>query len=113
MSKRFFLFSLFTMTLAAGTIAVAAQKSQTAGMPDGPGRKILDTVCTECHSLDEVTKFKGYYSKDNWRDIIRTMVADGARLKEADTPTLIDYLTKTFPKDLPDGPEKKIVEKAC
>jgi cytochrome c5 len=112
MPRRTLIFSLFTIAMAAAAMA-AAQKSQTAGLPDGPGKQILGTVCTECHSLDEVTKFKGYYSKENWRDIVRTMVADGALLKDADVPVLIDYLTKAFPREFPDGPEKKLVETAC
>ena len=98
-------------TLAMAVVAMA--QPQTPQLPDGEGRKILESVCTVCHSLKEVTKFKGFYSRENWRDIIRTMVADGAPLKDADAPILIDYLTKAFPKEFPDGEGKKLLEMAC
>src|SRR5262249_18251288 len=88
------------------TAAFAMAQPQTQ-LPDGEGKKILESVCTVCHSLNEVTKFKGFYSRENWRDIIQTMVADGAPLKETDSPVLLDYLAKTFPKDFPDGEGKK------
>src|SRR2546428_233862 len=30
----------------------------------GEGRKILDTACTVCHSLDEVTKIRGFFKRE-------------------------------------------------
>ena len=98
-------------TLAMAGFATA--QPQTLQLPEGEGRKILESVCTVCHSLKEVTKFKGFYSRENWRDIIQTMVADGAPLRDADAPVLIDYLTKTFPKEFPDGNGKKLLDMAC
>ena len=99
--------------VTAVTAAFAMTPPQAAQLPEGEGKKILESVCTVCHSLKEVTKFKGFYSRENWRDIIRTMVADGAALKDAEAPVLIDYLTKTFPKEFPDGEGKRLLDMAC
>lgn len=98
---------------AAGAAALATAQTTRPPLPEGPGKQILETVCTECHTLNEVVKFSGYYSRENWRDILQTMVADGARLTPAQTPVLLDYLTQTFPKNLPDGEGKKLLEAAC
>jgi cytochrome c5 len=92
---------------------LAAAQSQSTQLPDGEGKEILESACTVCHSLKEVTKFKGFYSRENWRDIIQTMIADGAVLKESEVPVLLDYLTTTFPKDFPDGEGKKLLETSC
>lgn len=32
-------------------------------LPDGEGKKILMIACTTCHGLEEVTKFRGYYTR--------------------------------------------------
>ena len=60
----------------------------------GPGRTILQASCTACHDLGEVTKFRGYYSRPQWQDIVATMVAYGANIKKDDAEVLADYLTQ-------------------
>ena len=54
-------------------------------LPDGPGKKILLRACTTCHDLDEVTKFKGYYTRAQWKDIVVTMEEYGASLDEGES----------------------------
>ena len=103
----------FVSTIAIAAAAWGAVQNAQPLLPEGEGKKILETACTVCHSLKEVTKFQGYYSRENWRDIVRTMIADGAELKDAQIPVLVDYLTQTFPKNFPDGEGKKILEMAC
>jgi virginiamycin B lyase len=77
----------------------SAQQSQASDdLPDGPGRKILQAACTSCHELTEVTKLKGYYTKDDWRDVIVTMVKYGAVLKDKESEVLVDYLTAVLGK---------------
>ena len=41
-------------------------------------------------------KFKGYNTKDEWRDVVVTMVKYGAELKEPEIEMLVDYLGKHF-----------------
>jgi hypothetical protein len=62
----------------------------------GEGRKILDTACTTCHMLDEVKKFRGFFKRQDWQDIVVTMVKYGANVKEAQVPVLVDYLTTAY-----------------
>lgn len=62
----------------------------------GEGRKILDTSCTTCHGLNEVKKFQGFYKRDDWQDVVTTMVKYGALVKEAQVPVLVDYLTRAY-----------------
>jgi cytochrome c553 len=61
-------------------------------LPDGPGKKVLLRACTTCHDLDEVTKFKGYYTRAQWKDIVVTMREYGATLDEAEVEPLAEYL---------------------
>jgi hypothetical protein len=63
-----------------------------AALPAGPGRTILEKHCTWCHDLREVTKFRGYYNREQWRDIVVTMVEYGAALEPGDVTVLTGYL---------------------
>jgi hypothetical protein len=72
--------------------------------PPGPGRTILMAACTSCHDLREVTKFRGYYARPQWRDIVVTMAEYGAPVSKADIEVLADYLTEHLGKREPAGP---------
>ena len=67
-------------------------------LPDGPAKKVLLRACTTCHDLDEVTKFKGYYSRAQWKDIVVTMTEYGASLEEGEVDVLSDYLAEVLGK---------------
>ena len=79
--------------------AFAAGQRDAADLPEGDGKKILESACTSCHDLGEVKKFKGYYTKENWQDIVTTMVKYGAPVKDDQIPVLVEYLTKNFGKN--------------
>jgi mono/diheme cytochrome c family protein len=96
-----------SLVRAAATLFIAAllwvpASSQTSApsddLPDGEGRKILQAQCTSCHELTEVTKFRGYFNRAQWRDIVVTMVEYGADLKRAEIETLADYLAQHLGK---------------
>ncbi len=82
------------------TVPASSQSSSTPSdeLPDGEGKKILQAQCTSCHELTEVTKFRGYYNRAQWRDIVVTMVEYGADLKKAEIETLADYLAQHLGK---------------
>jgi cytochrome c5 len=88
----------------AGSVWVAAlppaagAQAPDADLPDGAGKKILQTSCTTCHELDEVTKFKGFYTRAQWRDVVVTMVDYGAKLQPTEIDVLTDYLAEHLGK---------------
>jgi hypothetical protein len=43
-----------------------------------------------------VTKFRGYYNREQWQDIVATMTGYGANVKKEDVNLLVDYLTPSF-----------------
>ncbi len=95
-----------TLGVAAGVLAwmtVWAAPPVTAGapgdeLPDGPGKKVLQRACVTCHDLDEVTKFKGYYTRAQWKDIVVTMKEYGASLADGEVDVLSDYLAEVLGK---------------
>ena len=90
--------------LCAWLVAALAQAPhlRAAGpedeLPDGEGKKILLTSCTSCHELTEVTKFRGYYNRAQWRDIVVTMMEYGAPVDEKQVDVLADYLAAALGK---------------
>jgi hypothetical protein len=84
--------------LAAGCASAPRQPlaAVPGDLPPGAGRTILQSKCTVCHDLREVTKFRGYYSRQQWRDIVVTMVGYGAAVKADDVAVLTDYLTESL-----------------
>src|SRR5262245_64300908 len=82
----------FMATIAVATMAYAT--AQDIQLPDGPGKKILQTACTACHSLDGVVKL--HLDKDGWEGLVASMVSNGAQVDSKDMPVLIDYLVKNF-----------------
>jgi hypothetical protein len=67
-------------------------------LPDGAGKRILLASCTACHDLKEVTKFRGFYTKPEWRDIVDTMIQYGANVEDKDVAVLVDYLAAALGK---------------
>ena len=99
----------------AKTALVAARGQAPAPAPTrDPGQVTLNRACTVCHALTEVSKFKGYWGRDQWADVVRTMRGDGAQVQDSEVPALVDYLFRTYGKtELPDGDGKKILESSC
>lgn len=93
--------------IAAGAVLMAASAWSSAApraaapadeLPDGPGKKVLQRACTTCHDLEEVTKFKGYYTRAQWKDIVVTMREYGAVLDDAEVDALADYIASAIGK---------------
>jgi len=93
---KFLLRAAAVFFIAGLVTARASTQSPSSGedLPDGEGKKLLESRCTSCHELTEVTKFRGYYDRAQWRDIVVTMVEYGADLKKPEIETLADYLAQ-------------------
>jgi len=97
--------AVFLGLLYASHLARAAgAQAPTVDLPDGDGKKIVLRACTACHDTAEITKFKGFYTRAEWRDVVTTMVMYGAELKEGEADVLVEYLAKNFGKDTKDKP---------
>ena len=86
------LFATAMLTIAVTAVAPRAAAPED-DLPEGEGKKILVASCTTCHDLSEVTKFRGYYDRKQWRDIVVTMMEYGAPVDEKQVDVLADYLT--------------------
>jgi cytochrome c5 len=60
------------------------------------GKMILENACTACHDLDLVMDMK--LSKQEWDDLVKSMISKGAAVEDKDVAVLVDYLAKTYGK---------------
>ena len=59
------------------------------------GKKLVETRCTVCHSLDRATSFSG--STNDWTRVVDDMLKKGANLGNTEKETVINYLAETYP----------------
>jgi hypothetical protein len=90
--------AVFFVAALLSTPASTQTPAPEDDLPDGAGKKILMAQCRTCHELSEVTKFRGYYSRAQWLDIVITMVEYGADVNKADVEVLADYLAQHLGK---------------
>ena len=101
--------------LAAGTPIHA----QTAALPQGEGRELVATACSQCHTLGVV--MAGRDGPVGWKRHVYNMVLRGAQLTPREAETVITYLIANFgpgapvapSAPLPSGAGKELVETRC
>lgn len=72
-------------TLAFG---VGAQAQQ---LPEGPGKAVVQTACVQCHGVDVITRQPR--SRDEWIEVVASMIGRGAQLSDDEYSQVIDYLS--------------------
>lgn len=87
---------LAIQTLSASAVLALAFGAQAQALPEGPGKKLVETRCGSCHGLDRVTR--AGYSRDGWRNNLAMMENAGAEIPAAERIAIIDYLAAHFPE---------------
>ena len=120
--RRFAIAALFAAgMLGAAPFAQAEEQRPANALPDGPGRDIVATACTQCHGLYIFTWLR--QGPQAWRHQVYDMILRGTQISPSEMDTVVNYLTTNFgpganvpasaPVALPDGAGKPIVEGAC
>ncbi len=76
------------------TILVAACGGDPPAGGSQDGQTLLQTRCTQCHSLSRVTSIRK--TEAQWRVTVTRMVQRGARLNSAEENTLVAYLAQNY-----------------
>ena len=63
-------------------------------LPDGPGKEVVLTICTQCHDLQRVRRERR--SAEGWAEILQAMLNEGAPLTDQDFATVLRYLARNF-----------------
>ncbi len=81
--------------LALGALLGLAGQSVSAAedLPPGPGRHLVESLCSSCHSTAYIPRSGGFDSAAEWRALIDTMID----LADPQADTLATYLAEHFP----------------
>jgi quinoprotein glucose dehydrogenase len=93
------------MIMKLATIVAAfllAASVQAQDLPDGAGKELVMTVCTQCHDTARIVSKRK--TKMEWNDLVDSMAMRGAKGSDEEFDTIVNYLAKNFGKDRP--PEK-------
>jgi cytochrome c5 len=63
-------------------------------LPDGPGKAVVLTVCTQCHDLQRVRRER--LNAEGWSEILLAMLNEGAPLTDKDFEAVLRYLARNF-----------------
>jgi len=83
---------LLAAILVGSTLPVHGQST----LPDGPGKEIVQTACTKCHALENITRSGD--TQAGWENTVAMMRNAGAQVPADQVATVVDYLTKNFPE---------------
>jgi Asp-tRNA(Asn)/Glu-tRNA(Gln) amidotransferase A subunit family amidase len=84
-------------------LAVACGSQQGGSSPPPPtaiataelsGAELLQTRCTECHTLDRVET--SHKTEAEWETTVQRMREHGAQLTDAEAQTLVKYLAQQY-----------------
>jgi cytochrome c5 len=80
--------------LSLTTVLVVGTLASPQSLPEGEGKKVIESQCGSCHTLERVTRVN--QDREKWNATVRQMVMLGASLGEADITVAVDYLTRNF-----------------
>jgi cytochrome c5 len=72
-------------------VAVAVAQS----LPEGPGKELVEAVCTSCHTLERVVAKRA--TKAEWQDKVLEMLQEEPDVTQKEREQIVEYLSKNFP----------------
>jgi len=63
-------------------------------LPEGAGKRVMLTVCTQCHDLDRIRVLPA--NREEWEATLQSMLNEGAPLSDEDFPIILNYLARNF-----------------
>jgi mono/diheme cytochrome c family protein len=75
--------------------SVAAAGQSPPVLPDGPGKELVEAVCTACHTLDRVAAKRA--TKAEWQDKVLEMLQEDPDITQPERDQIVEYLAKAFP----------------
>jgi len=113
---------LYVLGVTAALLLAAVtplQAQSTSALPQGDGRDLTATACSQCHTLGVI--LAGRDGPVGWKRHVYNMVLRGAQLTPREADTVIQYLITHFGPGapaassvtLPGGPGKELIETRC
>ncbi len=75
--------------------SITAAAQSPVQLPDGPGRDLVEAVCTACHTLERVAA--KHATKAQWQDKVLEMLQEDPDITQQERDRIVQYLATTFP----------------
>jgi hypothetical protein len=96
-----------SLCMIAFSFPMAAQSApQKDDLPDGPGKPVVQRMCSGCHKMTTVTS--KHATKDQWASIVDRMVSRGANGTDEEIEIVVNYLATNFPPEKEKTPPPSI-----
>ena len=89
--------NLLRFALPLAVVCASAPAVQAQGLPPGDGIEVIAVSCTQCHSLDRLTKVS--LTAEEWENALYDMMARGAIVEADDLATVREYLANNLAVD--------------
>jgi competence protein ComEA len=63
-------------------------------LPEGPGKDLVEAVCTACHTLERVAA--RHSTKAEWQDKVLEMLQEDPDITQQERDRIVEYLAKNF-----------------
>lgn len=94
------LISILLIVLLAGVFLSSCASSSTQTQVSATsvpvdGQTLMQTRCTECHSLSRV--ISSHMTASQWQRTVDKMIRNGAQITPQEEQVLVDYLATKYP----------------
>jgi virginiamycin B lyase len=86
--------------LLVGLAAIVAGQTSAPALPDGPGKELVEAVCSACHTLERVVAKRA--TKAEWQDKVLEMLQEDPDITQQERDKIVEYLAKSFPPKVAD-----------
>jgi competence protein ComEA len=76
-------------------LTAAAIPSNAQALPDGPGKDLVEAICSECHTTERISTQQ--LTKPQWADKVLEMLQEAPDVKQSERDKIVEYLAKSFP----------------
>ena len=90
----------FLVGLAVIVGGRSSAQAPPPALPEGPGKELVEAVCTECHTLERVVAKRA--TKAEWQDKVLEMLQEDPDVTQQERDKIIEYLAKSFPPKVAD-----------
>lgn len=89
------MYSLVCLLVFSFMTGCGTSGEQPTPTPVLDGEELLQTRCTECHTLSRVEREA--LTRDQWEKVVEDMIIEGTILQTVEKEVLLDYLAETYP----------------
>ena len=74
----------------------AVLPSSAQSLPEGPGKELVEVICTACHDSARIIAKQG--TKADWQSKVLEMLQECPDVAQEERDRIVDYLAKSFPR---------------